>query len=77
MSLAEIFGGQIDFESDLQPGDTFEVLVEKSTHDGQFAGYGPILGARFIADGRQHQAFRWTNPDTAQAAFYDDERPNR
>ena len=72
MSLADIFGGQIDFESDLQPGDTFEVLVEKSTRDGLFAGYGPILGARFGADGREHQAFRWSNPDTARAAYYDD-----
>ena len=51
MSLAEIFSGQVDFESDLQPGDTFEMLFEKSTHDGQFAGYGAILGARLMADG--------------------------
>ena len=64
--------GQIDFESDLQPGDTFEVLVEKFTRDGLFAGYGPILGARFGADGREHQAFRWSNPDTTRAAYYDD-----
>ena len=30
MALADIFSGQIDFESDLQPGDSFEVLFEKS-----------------------------------------------
>ena len=34
MALAEIFSGQIDFNSDLQPGDSFEVLFEKSTRDG-------------------------------------------
>jgi murein DD-endopeptidase MepM/ murein hydrolase activator NlpD len=72
MSLADVFGGQIDFESDLQPGDTFEVLLEKFTREGQFAGYGPILGARFSADGRQHQAFRWLNPDSARPAYYDE-----
>jgi murein DD-endopeptidase MepM/ murein hydrolase activator NlpD len=72
MSLADIFGGQIDFESDLQPGDTFEVLLEKFTREGQFAGYGPILGARFSADGREHQAFRWSNPETSRAAYYDE-----
>jgi murein DD-endopeptidase MepM/ murein hydrolase activator NlpD len=71
MSLADVFGGQIDFESDLHPGDTFEVLFEKFTREGQFAGYGPILGARFSADGRQHKAFRWANPD-ARAAYYDE-----
>jgi murein DD-endopeptidase MepM/ murein hydrolase activator NlpD len=72
MSLADIFGGQIDFDSDLQPGDTFELLLEKKTREGQFAGYGPILGARFSADGREHQAFRWSNPDAARAAYYDE-----
>ncbi len=77
MALADIFGGQIDFESDLQPGDRFEVLFEKSTRDGQFAGYGPILGARFVADGREHQAFRWTNPDTARAGVLRRRRADR
>ena len=71
MSLADIFSSQIDFESDLQPGDGFEVLVQKSSREGQFAGYGPILGARFVADGREHEAFRWSNPETARAGYYD------
>jgi hypothetical protein len=73
MSLAEIFGGQIDFNSDLKQGDRFEVLFEKSTREGQFAGYGDILGATFVAGGKEHQAFRWTNPETGKAAYYDEE----
>ena len=73
MSLAEIFGGQIDFESDLQPGDLFEILFEKSTRERQFAGYGPIFGVRLIADGREHHAFRWTDPATGKASFYDED----
>jgi murein DD-endopeptidase MepM/ murein hydrolase activator NlpD len=73
MSLAGIFAGQIDFESDLQQGDTFEVLFEKSTRDGEFAGYGNILSARFTADGRDHKAFRWADPATGKAAYYDAE----
>ena len=73
MSLAEIFAGQIDFESDLQPGDSFEVLFQKSTRDGQFAGYGPILAARFVADGVTHDAFRWTDAATGRSSFYDDD----
>lgn len=71
MSLAEIFSGEIDFESDLQPGDSFELLFEKSTREGQFAGYGPILGARFVNEGREQQAFRWVNPATGKAGYYD------
>jgi murein DD-endopeptidase MepM/ murein hydrolase activator NlpD len=72
MSLAGIFGGQIDFESDLQQGDRFEVLVEKSSHDGQFSGYGAILGARFLTDGRDLRAIQWTDPSTGRSDYYDD-----
>lgn len=72
MSLAEIFGGQIDFESDLQQGDTFEVLVEKATREGQFAGYGQILGARFKTAERELQAYHWTIPGSSKAGYYDE-----
>ena len=72
LTLADIFSGQIDFESDLQPGDSFEVLFEKSTRDGQFAGYGNVIGARFVADGREHQAFRWVSRESGKAAYYDE-----
>jgi murein DD-endopeptidase MepM/ murein hydrolase activator NlpD len=67
-----MFGGQIDFNSDLQPGDWFEVLFEKSTRDGQFAGYGSIVGARFSNDNTVFQAFRWTNPETGKSGYYDE-----
>lgn len=72
MLVAEIFSGQIDFDSDLQPGDSFDILVEKSSHDGQFSGYGAVLGARFLTDGRDLRAFRWIDPSTGKAAFYDE-----
>jgi murein DD-endopeptidase MepM/ murein hydrolase activator NlpD len=72
LSLAGMFAGQIDFDSDLQQGDSFDVLFEKSAHDGRFAGYGPIIAARFTAGGRQIQAFRWSDPATSRAAFYDE-----
>jgi murein DD-endopeptidase MepM/ murein hydrolase activator NlpD len=72
MSLAGIFAGQVDFESDLQQGDRFEVLVEKSSHDGQFSGYGAILGARFLTDGRDLRAIRWTDPSSGRSDYYDE-----
>lgn len=72
IDLAGLFSGQIDFQSDLQPGDTFELLFEKSMREGQFSNYGAILGARFTNEGRQYQAFRWVNPATNKAAFFDE-----
>lgn len=73
LSLADIFGGQIDFNNDLQRGDTFDVLVEKSTREGQAAGYGAILGATFTVDGREHRAFRWVDPISQRVGYYDAE----
>jgi murein DD-endopeptidase MepM/ murein hydrolase activator NlpD len=73
IALAEIFGGSIDFENDLQPGDSFEVLFESTKYQGQFAGYGPILGARLINEGKEHQAYRWMNPTTQKAGYYDEQ----
>ena len=73
ISLAELFSGQIDFENDLQPGDSFEVLFETTKYQGEFAGYGQILGARFVNDGKEHQAYRWVNPDTQKAGYYDEQ----
>jgi murein DD-endopeptidase MepM/ murein hydrolase activator NlpD len=72
IALADIFGGQIDFENDLQPGDTFEVLFETTTYEGQFAGYGAILGAKLNNERRELQAFRWVSPTTKKAGYYDE-----
>jgi murein DD-endopeptidase MepM/ murein hydrolase activator NlpD len=73
IALAEIFSGQVDFESDLQPGDHFELLFDKSTRDGAFAGYGSIAGARLLADGRDHTAVRWVDPATGKGTYYDEQ----
>jgi murein DD-endopeptidase MepM/ murein hydrolase activator NlpD len=72
MELADVFSGQVDFQTDLQPGDSFRVLFEKSSHDGQFAGYGAILGASITVDGRRLQAFRWEDRATGKAGYYDE-----
>ena len=72
VALAEVFGGEIDFNTDLQPGDRFDLLVEKQYREGDrtFAGYGPIAAARFVNAGRTLEAVRFT-PDGAAAGYFD------
>jgi murein DD-endopeptidase MepM/ murein hydrolase activator NlpD len=71
LALAEIFGGEIDFNSDLQPGDAFRLVVEKSVRDdGQFVGYGPVQAAEFVNNGRTLQAMRFTLDD-GKASYFD------
>ena len=65
------FSGEIDFNSDLQPGDKFRVLVERHTREGKLSGYGAILAAEFVNDGRSLRAIRFTGEDGAPA-YYDE-----
>jgi murein DD-endopeptidase MepM/ murein hydrolase activator NlpD len=74
LGLANIFGGEIDFSTDLQPGDQFTLLVEKqyrTDDDAAFAGYGPILAAEFDNDGRRVRAVRYMPPGGAPG-YYDE-----
>jgi murein DD-endopeptidase MepM/ murein hydrolase activator NlpD len=72
LGLADVFSGQVDFNTELQPGDRFRVLVEKSTRDGQFSSYGAIVGASLVVDGHTVQGFRWVDPATGKAGYYDE-----
>ena len=71
LGMADILSGEIDFNSDLRPGDRFRVLVERRTRDGKLSGYGPILAAEFVNDGRTLKAIRFT-PEGGSPAYYDE-----
>ncbi len=73
LSLADIFGGEVDFNSGLQPGDSFRVVVEKSVReDGVFIGYGPVQAAEFMNDGRTLTAMRFMLP-SGKPGYFDKE----
>ena len=70
MSLADVFGADIDFNSDLQPGDTFGVAFEKVYREGAFAAYGVVVAAEFRNEGRLLRAVRFTPPG-GKPGYYD------
>ncbi|MGE4544601.1 MAG: peptidoglycan DD-metalloendopeptidase family protein [Pedobacter sp.] len=71
ISLADIFAWDIDFIRDIQSGDSFEALVEKRFREGQTAGYGRILAARFTNQGQAYNAYLFKDGDQS-AAYYDE-----
>ena len=71
LGMADVFSGEVDFNSDLQPGDHFRVLVERETREGKLSGYGAILAAEFLNDNRKLKAIRFT-PDGGSPAYYDE-----
>ena len=43
--VASIFAWDVDFNSDLQPGDRMEVLFERAVRHGEFVGFGNVKAA--------------------------------
>jgi hypothetical protein len=67
--VAEVFAGELDFNSDLQEGDRIDVLFDRATRHGEFVGYGEVQAALVQADGRTISAFRFTGADGKPSYF--------
>ena len=61
VSLADIFGWDIDFVLDVRPGDTFVVTYQEIWRDGAYLKDGPIEAAEFVNQGREFRAVRFTD----------------
>jgi murein DD-endopeptidase MepM/ murein hydrolase activator NlpD len=59
----DIFGWEIDFFSEPQPGDSFAVLVQRKYADTTFIGYGSIVAARYRGAVGEFTACRFTDPE--------------
>ncbi|MCV2403700.1 peptidoglycan DD-metalloendopeptidase family protein [Marinomonas sp. C2222] len=59
LELANIFGWDIDFALDIRKGDMLSVLYEEKFLDGEKIGYGNIIAAQFINNGRVYKAIRY------------------
>ena len=62
IALAQVFSGEIDFNSEVQPGDGFAVIFERFERDGRPDTYGRILAAEFRNEGRTLRAIGYARP---------------
>lgn len=72
LALADIFSSEIDFNTELQPGDRFTLTFERFHREGRPDSYGFITAAEFRNGGRALRAFRFTGPD-GKASYYDEQ----
>ncbi len=70
MELAEIFGWDIDFATDIREGDSFRVLYEKRSTEGKPAKSGKILAARFENQGKTYWAVAYEDA-SGNVKYYD------
>jgi len=69
LGLADIFGWDLDFNTDTRRGDTFQAVVEKKMLYGEFQGYGKILAAEYHNGGHTYQAVLFRDPQ-GRPAYY-------
>ncbi len=73
MQMAELFGADIDFRRELRKGDSFSVVYETHTADGEPVTWnsstGRVLAAQFINKGKPHEAV-WFQPEGSARGGY-------
>jgi murein DD-endopeptidase MepM/ murein hydrolase activator NlpD len=57
--LAEMFQWQVDFSTEIQPGDRIRLIVDEYLHDGNFVKYGKIQAAELVNAGKHYSGFRF------------------
>ncbi|MEO8559983.1 MAG: M23 family metallopeptidase, partial [Rhodospirillales bacterium] len=64
------FSYDVDFQRDIQPGDTFEVVAERLyTSDGRVAREGRVLYAELVLRGKKLAFYRY-KPDSGDEDYY-------
>jgi murein DD-endopeptidase MepM/ murein hydrolase activator NlpD len=69
LKLSDIYAWDIDFSRDIRNGDTVKVIVEELWVGEAFKGYGDILAAEIINNGKTHTAYRFKSNDYTD--YYD------
>lgn len=74
IQMAEIFSADIDMHRELRRGDTFSVVYEALTADGEPLawghGSGRVLAAEFVNRGKAHQAI-WYRGADGRGSYFD------
>jgi murein DD-endopeptidase MepM/ murein hydrolase activator NlpD len=71
--MVDIFSGDLDFHRQLRKGDTFSVVYETLTADGEPVNWddntGRVLAAEYINNGKQYQAV-WFEDAAGKGGYY-------
>ena len=70
IQLAEIFGGEIDFHTDLRRGDRFVVVYESLAYSGREVKPGRVLAAEFDNAGTTYHAIWYDGQPGSPSSFF-------
>jgi murein DD-endopeptidase MepM/ murein hydrolase activator NlpD len=75
--LSQIFEYDVDFNRDIQPGDSISAVVDKKYLNGKLAGYGDILAAEMVTNGRTIRIVRYQSPSGSIGYYLPDGRSTK
>jgi murein DD-endopeptidase MepM/ murein hydrolase activator NlpD len=75
--LSRMFEYDVDFNRDIQPGDTIAAVLEKKYLDGKLAAYGDILAAELVNSGKAIRVVRYAAADGTMGYYHPDGRSTR
>ncbi|WP_404379668.1 peptidoglycan DD-metalloendopeptidase family protein [Caenispirillum salinarum] len=71
VELIKAYSYDVDFQRDIQPGDSFEVMFEReSTEDGRTVREGDVHYAALTLSGRRYEIYRYEDT-TGDVDYYD------
>lgn len=71
LDMAAIFSWDIDFNTEIQRGDHFRLMVEKLYLEDRMVRYGDILAVEFHNAGKRFTGYRFEDPE-GEVGYFDD-----
>ena len=71
LEMAAIFSWDIDFNTEIQRGDHFRLMVQKLYLEDRFVRYGDILAVEFYNAGKLYTGYRFEDPE-GEVGYFDD-----
>ncbi len=75
--LSRMFEYDVDFNRDIQPGDTVSAVLEKKYLDNKLAAYGDILAAELRNNGKSVRVVRYAAPGGGTGYYHPDGRSTK
>ncbi|MCA9365003.1 MAG: peptidoglycan DD-metalloendopeptidase family protein [Candidatus Moranbacteria bacterium] len=72
LEMVDMFSWDVDFTTDIRPGDSFAVVYEERSRPGKETKPGKVLAARFTNQGETHTGFYFQTKD-GEEGYYDAE----
>jgi murein DD-endopeptidase MepM/ murein hydrolase activator NlpD len=75
--LAQIFEYDVDFNRDIQPGDSLSAVLDKKYLNGKLVAYGDILAAELVNNGKIIRIVRYPSSFGSMGYYHPDGRSTR